>query len=247
MKRLLTAVFCAAVIGAPVFAEKDNQITARIGIGPQVSPEYFGSDGSVTTPTGSLDVDLLRFRGQTFGQEQLGFGFRPSARFIAERSADEYDELTGLEDIDASLEIGGGLRFTQPNYDLFADVRYGVIGHESVVAEIGGDLIFQPSDQLELRAGPRILWGSNDFSDTYFGVTDAESAASAFDAFDPDAGIISQGIKAEATYQFNDDWGLKGTVQYDLLADDAANSPIVQSEDQVTGSIVLTRRVSFGF
>jgi outer membrane scaffolding protein for murein synthesis (MipA/OmpV family) len=108
-------------------------------------------------------------------------------------------------------------------------------------------VIYRPSDQLTLRAGPRIFWGSDDYAQTYFGVSDAESAASGFEAFDAGGGILRQGVKAEANYQFNDDWGLVGTIQYDQLRDDAADSPITQSEDQLTGSIVLTRKVTFGF
>lgn len=246
MAKRFIVIVCAGLYGAPLLAQ-DNGVSARIGVGPQISPEYFGAEDSKTTPTGSFDLEYFRLGGRTFGGESTGLGFGGSVRFIGERSADDYDELAGLADIDPSLELGGGLRFNQPNYDLFADIRYGVVGHESLVAEIGGDVIFEPMDQLEFRAGPRILWGSDDYTDTYFGVTPDESAASAFAPYDPDAGIISRGINAEATYQFNDDWGLKGTLRYDLLTDDAADSPIVQSEDQITGSVVLTRKVTFGF
>jgi outer membrane scaffolding protein for murein synthesis (MipA/OmpV family) len=139
------------------------------------------------------------------------------------------------------------LRFRQPSYDLFANLRYGVIGHETLMGEIGGDVIYRPTEQLTLRAGPRLIWGSDDYAQTYFGVSASESAASGFDAFDASGGILRQGVKAEATYQFNDDWGLIGTIRYDQLRDDAADSPITQSEDQLSGSIVLTRKVTFGF
>jgi len=242
----LIAVIAA---GQPAFAqETGNGIEFRLGIGPKISPEYFGAEDSKTTVTGRFELERLQFGDRTIGGgDKTGLGFVGSVGFVGAREADDYAELEGLEDIDPSLELGGGLRFRQPSYDVFAKLRYGVIGHESLVGEVGADVIYRPSEQITLRAGPRMLWGSDDYAQTYFGVSDAESAASSFDAFEAGGGFLSQGVKAEATYQFNDDWGLVGTIQYDQLRDDAADSPITQTEDQVSGSLVVTRKVTFGF
>lgn len=245
--RLIYLIGFLVVANTAAAQESGDGITFRFGVGPQVSPEYFGAEDSKTTPTGSFALERLQLGGRSFGGESTGLGFGGSVRFVGARDADDYEELEGLEDIDPSLELGGGLRFRQPSYDLFASLRYGVIGHEALVGEMGGDVIYHPSDRITLRAGPRVLWGSDDYAQTYFGVTDAESAASGFDAFDADGGILSQGLKAEATYAFNDDWELKGTIRYDQLLADAADSPITQTDDQVSGSIVLTRKVTFGF
>ena len=225
-----------------------NGISAHIGIGPNVKPGYFGSDEMVVGPTGSFKLDRLQLGGITIGgSETTGFGFGGSVRFVGERNAADFDELAGMETIDTSVELGGGVRYYGQGYILFADLRYGVIGHESLVGEIGGDLIYQPSNQITLRAGPRMFWGSDDYAQTYFGVTADEAVTSSFDAFDASGGILSTGLKAEANYQFNDDWGLTGTVRYDQLRDDAADSPITQTNDQVSASVVITRKVTFGF
>ncbi len=246
--RKLSLIAAIAAASPAMAQETGDGITFRLGVGPKVGPEYFGAEDSKITPTGKFQLEQLQFGGQSYGgANSTGFGFGGSVGFVGPRDADDYSELEGLEDIDPSLELGGGLRFRQPSYDLFANLRYGVIGHESLVGELGGDVIYRPSEQLTLRAGPRIFWGSDDYAQTYFGVSDAESAASGFDAFDANGGILRQGVKAEATYQFNDDWGLVGTIQYDQLRDDAADSPITQTEDQLSGSIVLTRKVTFGF
>ncbi len=245
----MISLIAAIMATSPAFAQDtDDGITFRLGIGPKVSPEYFGAEDPTVTPIGKFRLERLQLGGQSFGGENsTGLGFGGSVGFVRGRSSDDYSELEGLEDIDPSLELGGGLRFRQPSYDLFANLRYGVIGHETLMGEIGGDVIYRPTEQLTLRAGPRLIWGSDDYAQTYFGVSASESAASGFDAFDASGGILRQGVKAEATYQFNDDWGLIGTIRYDQLRDDAADSPITQSEDQLSGSIVLTRKVTFGF
>lgn len=225
-----------------------NGISAWVGIGPQGKPGYFGAEDTVISPTGSFNLERLQLGGLTVGgSEAQGLGFGGSLRFVSARSADDFDELTGLADIDASVELGGGVRYYGPGYSLFADLRYGVIGHESLVGEIGGDLIYQPTDQVTLRVGPRMFWGSDDYAQTYFGVTAEEAVTSSFDAFDASGGILSAGVKAEASYRFNDDWGVTGTVRYDQLRDAAADSPITQTTDQVSASVVITRKVTFGF
>jgi len=75
-----------------------------------------------------------------------------------------------------SVELGGGVEYRARNFSAFADVRYGVLGHQSLVADFGADLIFQPAPDVTFRVGPRGLWGSQGYAGTYFGVTPAEAA-----------------------------------------------------------------------
>lgn len=250
MRLCLIALICLPSLGAAQDAlpEGQNGISFTLGLGPESAPEYFGADDNEIGATGSFSLHQLELgpisRG---GGDGLGLQFKPSIGFVSERSADDYDELDGLDDVDFSFEIGGGLSFTAPGYEVFANVRQGVSGHNAVVAEIGGDLFYRPSDELTFSMGPRVIWGSDDYAQTYFGVTAGESAASSFDAFDADAGIVSAGVEAKAEYQFNDDWGLTGKVSYDQLRDDAADSPISASDDQVSASVVITRRITLEF
>ncbi|MBN2740323.1 MAG: MipA/OmpV family protein [Rhodobacteraceae bacterium] len=62
-----------------------------------------------------------------------------------------------------------------------------------------------------LKAGPRVVVGPNKYNDTYFGVTAAESLASAgaLAAYNPGSGVISSGIEVGATYAHYDRWSIK--------------------------------------
>lgn len=247
MRFCVLALLCLPSLATAQDAGADG-ISFTLGLGGQAKPEYFGADNTEFGPTGSFGFERLQFGGLSAGGDKTyGLGFAPSFRIIGARSADDYEELEGLEDVDFTVELGGGLAFTAPDYEVFAKLRYGVIGHESLVAEMGGDVFYRPTDQITLSAGPRVLWGSDDYAQTYFGVTDAEGLASSFDAFDAGAGIMSAGIAAEATYQFNDTWGVTGKIRYEQLRDDAANSPITQSDDQLRASLVVTRKITLGF
>lgn len=244
LKRLTLAVFAITAPQVAMAQDATDGVTFRFGLGPSFAPEYFGSDATAPGVGAKFRLESLQLGGMSLGgAENYGLGVTGSFRFIGERSADDFGELAGLEDIDASLELGGGLEFTTPYYDVFAVLRYGIVGHESFVAEFGSDVYYRPTDQLTLKAGPRLLVGDDDFAQTYFGVSGADSLAD----FSAGGGLVSAGAVAEATYAINDDWEVIGTVTYDQFQSDAADSPITQSQDQISGSIVLTRKITFGF
>lgn len=243
---LILAVLCAP--SATLAQDTPNGLSFRFGIGPDFGPSYFGdadSDGGI-----AAKFELERFQLGSLsigGADTEGLSFGGSVRFIGARDADDFSELDGMDMIDPSLEVGGRVEYTTPNYAVFAKLRYGAIGHEAFVAELGGDLQFRPTDRLAISAGPRVLMSDDSYAQTYFGVSGAESGASGFDPFVAQGGIISAGAKAEAVYSLNDDWQIVGTVTYDQFLADAADSPLTEADDQLSGSIVLTRRITFGF
>ncbi|GIT90044.1 hypothetical protein JANAI62_04730 [Jannaschia pagri] len=224
--------------------------TLRGGVG--VAPSYFGSDSSDASADVGFELNYLRLGEFTIGNpdplyEPRGFGVTGSFRYIGERSASDDAELAGLNDVDASLELGAGLRYSAENFEVFGNVRYGAIGHEAFVGELGADVFLRPSDRLTLRAGPRAFFGDSDYAATYFGVTPGEAGASAFAPFEASGGLLSTGIEIGAGYQINDRWGIDAAVRYDRLRNDAADSPITVDDDQVSARIGLTRRFTLGF
>jgi outer membrane protein len=247
--RILTA---AALIAAPAIAvaqNGQNEVSFRLGLGPNLEPSYFG-DADQDAGVGfkfSLETvkvgPLLREMGTASG---LGFG--GSLRYISGRDAADYEELVGLEDIDRALELGGSVKYSAPKYELFASLRYGAVGHRSFVSEVGADAIYRPTDNFRVSIGPRVLWGDDTYAATYFGVTQEEiDSGSTFTPFDPKSGIISAGAELEAIYEMNDDWQVVGTITYDRLRGDAADSPITELDEQLSTQIVLTRRITFNF
>ena len=252
MTRFPLAALALGALPAAAAAQTGPQLTFEAGLGARIAPDYFGSEDYGTGATGSFSFGHARIGGLEFGDpdpDAVALGFRPrgSVRLVGERTADDNPELAGMEDIDFSVELGGGIAYQGPDYFYFADLRYGVIGHESLVAEVGADAIFRVGDRLTLTAGPRALWGSEDYTATYFGVTAAEAGNSAFDAYAPDSGLVSYGVELGASYAFTDAWSLDASVNFDHLTGDAADSPLVQDQDSYSASLVLMRRFSFGY
>ncbi len=240
-------------------AADDKIIALTLGGGVQSNPTYFGSDTSETTFAPVLEFDRLKFGPFDLGGDAPtdGLGFKAGFRFIPERTAEDGAELTGLNDIDFALEVGGGIEWRDipdgvtanwGSYS-FAEARYGALGHEAFVAEAGADVIYAPNAQLVFRFGPRLFGGDDDYTATYFGVTADEAAASGFDTFVPSGGVLSRGVKAQVNYAFNDLWGVEGTVSYAEFLNDAADSPIVQggNAEQTSIGVAFSRKVEFRF
>lgn len=198
------------------------------------NPAYFGSDEYEPGPDVGFKFHFLRLPGgREIGNpdpwaQSLGWDVHGAFNFIGARDSSDYDELAGLNDIDAAVELGLGVGYTARNFEAFADLRHGFGGHESLVAELGADAVLRPSDRLTVKFGPRLLWGDDGYTDTYFGVTPAEASAS-LPAYDPDAGLVSAGLELGAIYQINDLWGLEGAITYDAFQNDAEDSPIVRN------------------
>ena len=75
-------------------------------------------------------------------------------------------------------------------------MRYGFIGHNTWVGELGADAIAYPIEGLTLTAGPRLQFGTDDFAETYFGISPVESVASGLDAYDASGGLLATGVES---------------------------------------------------
>ncbi len=237
---------------APAPETPDLIFTLRGGVA--TAPDYFGSDDYTIGPDFGFRFGYARLLGREFGSADpsnpgYGLGLRGSFRYIDERSADDNSELEGLDDVDDSIELGLGLGYSSYRFNAFADVRYGVTGHESFVGEVGADVKAYPTERLTVTLGPRMLVGSGDYADTYFGISDAEAANSAFTAYEADGGVLSAGIELGASYEINDRWGVEGAVTWDRFTGDAEDSPIVQQgdRDQYGLRLGVTRQITLDF
>lgn len=254
MPRLIRLVLAATAIAcASPLAAQDNVLSFSLTGGARIAPDYFGSSNHSVTPAIGFGFQGLRLGGTQLGDPDgprvfaPGAGLRGSFRFIGEREG--VNELAGMRDVDAALELGIGAHYTADMWQVFADLRYGVVGHKGITGELGGNLIYRAPSGLVLNAGPRAEFGSGRFTNTYFGVTPAESIASGLAAYTASGGVYSVGFEMGAYQPLGADWGLTGTLRYDRLRGDAARSPIVAqgSRDQISAEIGLTRHFNLRF
>ena len=150
-----------------------------------------------------------------------------------------------------SAEVGLGVGYEQRNWRAFTDVRYGVVGHNSWVGELGADAIAYPIDGPDAHRRPAALVRQRHASpQTYFGISNSESAANGtLPAYDANGGLLGAGVEVGARYLFNERWGVEGAANWQRLVNSAADSPITEQgdDDQYSVRVGITRRISLDF
>lgn len=247
MIRLAAATALAlAPLAASAQTADGPGLAFTLGAGVEAVPDYFGSDVVTAGPGFSFDLGYVSLGGFSFGSRDFdavpeSLGFRGSFRYVPERSGEDFEGPGRLgEEVDAAFEIGGGVRYSQPWWEAFAVARQGFGGHDGVVGEVGMDLIARPAERLILRGGPRLFYGDDSYADTYFSST-------AGTGFEASGGLLSSGLEVGAEYRLTEAWGLAASVRYERLRGDAADSPITREDEQVSASLLVTRRFDIRF
>ena len=241
LRRLfILAVFLAVLpsVARAVDTSPKGYWTVSIGVDGWFVPRWQGSDGSqIFVPVPLLDIRKAgtpeRFRGPRDGfglalldRGQLRVGPVLSIRLPRKEYKDT--KLTGLGDIDAAYEFGIFADYMwAPWLRTRAEVRQGTGGHHGIVADLYADVIGAISRQLIVSAGPRIALATNSATSPYFSINGTQSAASGLPVYDAKGGMRSYGAGAKLRYLLNQQWGTHVFVEYDRLAGDAKNSPLV--------------------
>lgn len=228
-------------------------MTVRGGI--TVSPSYFGSDDYKLGPDAGVRFDFVNLPGGfSWGSagtgpagSRSGWDIRGSARYVGGRETT--GALAGLNDVDPTFEAGFGFGYEQDSYRVFTDVRYGIVGTNAWTGEMGADGIARPMQGLTLSLGPRLAFGDGRFTETYFGISDAQAAATGLAPHQADGGLYSAGIEVGARYMVGSRWGVEGAASWNRLVGSAGDSPITEagSQDQLKVRLGLTRSISLDF
>ncbi len=254
MTRLTTtlgaaALMIAATPSAQAEEARTDQYVFDLGLGVMAKPRYPGSDEVIAVPFPIISVGkfFIPGIGEVISEEDeriKRFSIYPSFNFNGRRNSSDSNELEGLEDVDWALEVGLGMAYRHDWIRGFVEVRQGFNGYSGQVADFGIDFIANPTEDLQLMAGPRAGWGSDDYMDTYFGITAKEEVKSKLydKSYDAEAGFNTVGVAATASYDLNEDFTFHLRGGWDRLIGDAADSPIVKegSENQFYGGIGLS-------
>jgi MipA family protein len=249
-----TSAFAQATLTLP---DQQQRWTVDVGAGALVSPDYDGSDDYEAralpyigfswrdrvyfNPVQGLGYNMVR-------KEDLRIGVLVRPRFG--RDADDNRALDGFEDIDTAVEagvtvekrLGGGWtlggRFT---HDV-SDVHGGAVG-------LLGLSRTQKTPLGLLIAGGELRMADDNYSQSYFGVTPRQAAASGRSPYRAGGGLQAAGVNALLFTPLGKAGGVLTFVGYERLLDDAADSPLVRvsgSPDQFRAGIFYAWRFSGG-
>ncbi len=206
---------------------------------PFVFPVFSAGSSGVFAINGADDVRLRIIQHQGFEGGILG-------GYAFGRDQDDGDLLHGLGDVDGGF-VAGAYAGYRVGSALF-DVSY----HRIVSGDTGGYFRFgvtntyRASERLKLKARVGTTYVDGDYMSEYFGITAAQSARSraGLAAYDADAGFKDVHVGLTATYDLTPRWVLMSGVGYKRLIGDAADSPVVESEDQFQARFGVTYRFS---
>ena len=211
--------------------------TLTLGVEGRVMPSYKGSDRYVLRPIPLFDIRRAgtpeRFQaprdGASIGLLEYGrFRAGPTFKIVTPRDDGDDVDLTGLGDVDWTLEAGLFAEYWFTDWlRARAEVRKGFGGHHGIVGDLTADVVVPVTPKLTFSAGPRMTVVSNSANQPYFSIDPTQSAASGLPVYDAGGGIQSYGLGAQARYKFTQQFAGHVFVEYERLADDVANSPLV--------------------
>ncbi len=249
--KFLGATTGSLIISAPALAQMPERMaddeggTGFIGVTGVVISEYLGSDDHDLQVLPYLSLDnvkgfdffgtALTYRavdigtGQGLGKWSLRAG--PRAAYTPGRDSDDSPTLTGFEDIDGSLPVGAYAFGTVGPVGLRLDAGQDVIGGHgglTVDASVGTAYV---KDRFGIQPGVTLSWADNTHNDAFFGVNDAQSAASGLGPYNPGAGIYGYSAGLVAWYEVKKNYAVVLTGSYRWFTDEAENSPILNAPD----------------
>jgi outer membrane protein len=214
-----------------------------VGLGAVAVPDYEGSDDYEAAPLPVARIQKGHQYGNLFGTKLTSnliphpnFRLGPVVNYRGERDDVDNDAVDAMSDVDAALELGA-----QVGYDHKLDG--GVIGAQvewvhDVTDEHDGWLLTPEihyrrplGDSWKFNLSASTTYASDDYMETYFDVTPADSARSGLSTFSASDGFKDVGVKVVLAYGFNEHWDLGGIASFKRLLNDAEDSPVTKVGD----------------
>jgi outer membrane scaffolding protein for murein synthesis (MipA/OmpV family) len=245
-------------LASPAAAQAAPRLSGFFTLGALSTPEYQGSSdrnvgplvaarlayGSYYIETATLSAGLA-LRANVSPWSAIEFGPVLGQRFGRSDVGNRSVRLLG--NIDDSTEVGAFLRV--PFRDLIGsrdEAAIEVQFQRDVTSTASGNLLFlggsyrfNATDRLRLGAFALATYASDNYNQTFFGVTSAGAAVSGLPEYRAGSGLRDVGLTFTANYEISGGWGVTGVVSYRRLLGDAADSPIVSREGNAN-------QVSFG-
>jgi outer membrane scaffolding protein for murein synthesis (MipA/OmpV family) len=259
LKKILPGTLLALLATPTLAAEPPLRTSLTVGGGVDVAPRYSGSDENRVSTALVLDYSMRNgffvssTRGLGYGNNLGNVDYSAALSYRTGRKDhnvdsddmnDGSDHLRGMGNIKGSAlgVVGLGYNFTPwLSAQLQAEMPFsqrdnGAALHVGIVSP----LYHSPKNSVTMALTSS--WGTNDYMQTYYGVSAPQSAASGFTQYDAGSGIYAWSLNLDWTHNFTERWSVVADAGYTQLAGDARNSPIVQRKSSPTGSLKVTYR-----
>ena len=239
----------------PDFSNYDHSKWGLVaGAGAYVSPNYTGDDAYrvrtlpfarasygdnfwISVPEGA-NYRLYDKNGWTVtAKAEMAFPRGEDGKSFFAVSGSSTDDLAGLGDIKASVELGGALGYSTGPVSFSGSLRQGIGGHGAFIgdASVSYRKIFKAGETpIAFFLTPNIKFGEADLLQTYYGVTPEQSVGSGLPEYRTSGGIYSVGINTLAFVPTSQKSAfiLYGSLRE--LSGDAKDAPLIQQRGSST-------------
>ena len=204
-----------------------------LSVGPLVGYRFGRDEGDANRLTGLGDIDGGLVVGGFVNYDFYDDGdnrFGASAAFATQVTGDAFEDdrftsIPNFRTFDSNDEYG---------YEIDLSAHYDVM----------------LNDQLTMSAKVGGVYADDEYMGTNFGVTTLQAAnanalGNTISAYDADAGIKNVYTQISARYQLTDSFDVRAGVNYSRLLNDAADSPITESENQFGGFLGAAYKFTF--
>ncbi|MFH2243364.1 MipA/OmpV family protein [Enterobacter sichuanensis] len=257
LKNIVPGVVLALLATPLLAAEQSQGNVLTLGGGVDVAPRYSGSDKTRVSAAQVVDYSMDNgffigtTRGIGYGNNLGNLDYSAALSYRTGRkdkdvSSDSIssgsDELRGMGEIKGSAIVVPGLGYKVTdwlNLQVQGEIPVSERDNgEAVHFGISSPLYTSPYNAVTLALTGS--WGSDNYMQTYYGVSAAQSAASGFARHDAGAGIYAYSLNLDWTHRLTSRWSVLAAAGVTQLTGDAADSPIVHRKTSPTGSLKVT-------
>ena len=261
-----TVLACAlAASNAMAYDEISSDVASKaggfLGLGISYRPDYEGSENyeAGIAPFGRYNMESGRYisLGGTAGSERAArlkmniltsataWEIGPVIQYRFKRGGNvENNKVSHMQTVPNEQEAGGFIGWHTGGLSFNVTGVYDISGESDGTLFYFSGLYRMPvNDRFEMAVGANTTWASNDYMQTYFGVSGPDAASSGLPRYSANSGIKDANIGLTGHYKFTKTWGIIGNVNYSRMLNDAEDSPIVKNvgdKNQYTGILALT-------
>jgi outer membrane protein len=249
---LLTGVLMICLVASQSVIAQDTQVSVGLGLG--AAPDYEGSEDYQAVPIPYASVGWSNHMAISLLGNKAKVNLIPSpmwkggvvGEYIAKRDDVDNDRVDKLEEVDASVMLGGFFGFEYDKWSASIEAMQDVAdGNDGAIVRLNGGYKIPINQALNLSLGVFTTWADDDYMSAYFTIDGANSARSGLSTFNADSGFKDVGLNLLASYKPWEHWGFMGLVSYKRLLGDAEDSPVVDDEGDAnqfsTGVLVFYR------
>ena len=201
-----------------------------------VRPKYIGSDQYKINGFPLIDI---KYKNTSFLNFREGIGINllhsPSLRvglafnYYGSRDEDDSDQLQGLLDIDAGVDISAFGTISFGKFYTKLKIRHDISNNHNGLI-LSGRLGYKTTLTKKLRVNINIgtTFANENYMNTYFGISKAQSLASGLSQYNAGSSIKDFEGGLNFIYPVYKNWTALAFTKYVRLLNDAASSPLVK-------------------